>query len=232
MDRFDNVDIKPRLIKDIVYETLKKAIINGKLKPGERLIEARLSKEFDISRSPLREALMKLEFDGLVKRDRKGRVTVSILTEKEAKEIYKIRSVIEAMIIEEVALSWKDDDLKKIERLIMKIQSLIERRDALTEEEIEELNDLNISFHSELLNIYGNGTYQEIFERFQDRVNRYSYKSIKSPNRHIEASKEHIMLFNLVKEREPQKAKKAIIEHINRAKQVLLQQLKSPVSEY
>lgn len=226
MDDFANVEIKPKLIKDIVYETLKKAIINGQLKPGQRLVEAKLSKEFNISRSPLREALMKLKFDGLVTKDRNGRVSVSILTEKEAREIYKIRSLIEAKIIEEVTLNWEGDDLKKLEQLISKIEEIINKGERLTEEEIEDLKDLNISFHIELLKVYGNGTYQEIFERFQDRINRYSYQTIKSPNRYIEASKEHILLFRLIKDREDKKAKRAIIKHINTAKKMLLQQLK------
>ena len=93
---------KNKSMREKVYDTLKQMIIDGVIKPGERIIETEYSNKFQISRTPIREAIRMLELEGLVESQTTGGVIVKTLTREEISEIYKIRIALESLIIEEI----------------------------------------------------------------------------------------------------------------------------------
>ena len=80
-------------LRDIVFETLREAIINHVLKPGERLMEVRLAEEMGVSRTPVREAIRKLELEGLVDIVPRKGVYVAGISLKDVQEVFEVRGV-------------------------------------------------------------------------------------------------------------------------------------------
>lgn len=103
---------KNKSMREKVYDTLKQMIIDGVIKPGERIIETEYSNKFQISRTPIREAIRMLELEGLVESQTTGGVIVKTLTREEISEIYKIRIALESLIIEEIIKKINNQDIK------------------------------------------------------------------------------------------------------------------------
>ncbi|WP_300526466.1 GntR family transcriptional regulator [Aminiphilus sp.] len=95
LDTFDPGSVKP--IRDMIYDRLREAVFNGELKPGDRLVESELGDRMSVSRTPVREALRKLEMEGIVEYlPRKG-VVVKGFSREDIIEIYSIRQALEVM---------------------------------------------------------------------------------------------------------------------------------------
>ena len=101
---------KNKSMREKVYDSLKEMIIDGVIQPGERIIETEYSNKFQISRTPIREAIRMLELEGLVESLSTGGVIVKIFTKEEISEIYKIRIALEGIILEEI--------IKKVKKVI------------------------------------------------------------------------------------------------------------------
>lgn len=218
--------IEPKSIKDILYERIKNAIIKGELKPGERLIEQELSKIFQVSRTPLREAIQKLETEELVTRVNSGGVKVSELSERRLKEIYDVRRAIESMVVKNVALNWDDEDINELGEIVEQIKETISIRENENISMLERLT-LDSSFHNKLCKIYGNQVCIKILDQLQTQINRYSYIAMHHSRRFHEASKEHLELFELVKARKAEEAAVKMIEHISRAEEITINMLRN-----
>ncbi|MDQ0256304.1 DNA-binding GntR family transcriptional regulator [Evansella vedderi] len=131
------------------YEFIKNAIITGKYKPGLRLTEEFLAKEIAVSRTPVREALKRLKFDGLVTSLNRG-LMVREFTKNDVKQIYDLRALLESFAAKEAALSRDEEDLLEMERLINEFESLLEC-DLGNEEITRKIMDNNSRFHDTVI---------------------------------------------------------------------------------
>ncbi len=86
---------KKRLLREHVYGGIKNAIISGEFEPGKRLIEERLAEDMKTSRTPVREAIQKLEKEGLIQRLSRGGFSVKGVSEEEVEEVFGLREVLE-----------------------------------------------------------------------------------------------------------------------------------------
>lgn len=120
---------KNKSMREKVYDTLKQMIIDGVIKPGERIIETEYSNKFQISRTPIREAIRMLELEGLVESQTTGGVIVKTLTREEISEIYKIRIALESLIIEEIIKKINNQDIKKLEKVLKNTKKAFEVKD-------------------------------------------------------------------------------------------------------
>ena len=119
---------KSKSMREKVYDVLKEMIIEGKIAQGERIIETEYSEQFQISRTPIREALRMLELEGLVVSNAKGGVLVKKFTQEEIVEVYKIRIALEGIILEEVIQKATEDDIKIIEKILEDTKVEIENK--------------------------------------------------------------------------------------------------------
>ena len=103
------VENKP--IRDIAYETLKHAIVIGEIPAGSRIVETEYAERMHISRTPLREALRKLEIDGLVEYLPRRGVMVRTFTVDDVEEIYTIRNTLEMLTLPAVVANITDEDV-------------------------------------------------------------------------------------------------------------------------
>jgi DNA-binding GntR family transcriptional regulator len=132
---------RPRDLSDEVYERLRAAILEGLLQPGVRLVETRLSEQFGISRTPLREALQKLEQEGLVSARPAGGVVVVELTKADIREISGIRQVLEGYAARLAASRLTRQELDKLAQIVQKTEKALEQGDRA------EVARLNSEFH-------------------------------------------------------------------------------------
>jgi DNA-binding GntR family transcriptional regulator len=109
---------KKRLLREQVYNGIKDAIINGELEPGRRLIEEKLAEDMNTSRTPVREAIQKLEKEGLIKRLPRGGFVVRGVTEEEVEEVFGIRGVLEGYAGFLATSRIKEEELKTLNQII------------------------------------------------------------------------------------------------------------------
>lgn len=223
---------KRRSTTDIVYETLKYAIIKMDLPPGERLIEQDISEKLQVSRTPLREAIKMLEFEGFVTRNMSGGVKVSELSIGELKDIYEIERVLEAKAIKDVAKNWKKGQLSKLEQIVNEVKNGLDREkrsknDYISEQYLYRYNELNVKFHMEIVRLYGNMLFLHTLRNVEGKHLRYAHISFsKDKERFLKASEEHIGIFDLIKERKAEKAAQKAFSHKERAEKIITANLK------
>ncbi|HKL75980.1 MAG TPA: GntR family transcriptional regulator [Halanaerobiales bacterium] len=225
------INTKKMSTADIVYETLKNAIITMDLAPGERLIEQNLSKQLQVSRTPLREAIKLLEFEGFLTRNVSGGVKVSKLSIKELKDIYEMERLLEKVAVENIAKTWEEGDLDNLEKIVSEIKTGYDREKSnnspIADKYLKEYNEFNVNFHFEILNIYNNSLFINTYKNFEGKHLRYTHISFSNDKeRFLSASKEHIELFELIKNREAEKAVKKSLNHKFNAEEKIISNLK------
>lgn len=112
-----------------VYDKLKIDILNNKLKPGEKLIETDIAEEFDVSRTPIREALKQLEQDGLITYFPQRGSVVSEISIEDALELYEVREYLEGLSIKLICLNVNRKEIKKFEEIILEMEESIGKKD-------------------------------------------------------------------------------------------------------
>lgn len=104
-------------LREVIFDTLREAIIAGELKPGERLMEVKLAEKMGVSRTPVREAIRKLELEGLVEMlPRKG-AHVAELSVKDIMDVLEVRATLDGLATALAAERITDEEIKKLEHV-------------------------------------------------------------------------------------------------------------------
>ena len=198
-------------IGDKIYNLIKQQIITGELQPGERLKEDSLSKQLNVSRTPLREALQRLELEGWVVKYSRGILRVSNITLKEAKELYAIREVLEGLLAREATKHITEEKIEELRTTLEKMESAAQIKDSSL------VVELGNKFHNIL---YEASQYQKCFEMLSgvnEHLQRYRYIGVDAiPTRGMQAVEEHRLILAAVLNRDPELAEKATREHIRK----------------
>ncbi len=175
-----------------IVEHLEAQIINGALRPGERLVEQKLCDQYAVSRSPLREAFRILENQGfLTSRARRG-VTVAATTLKEAVDIYTIRANLESLATC-LAVKRRDPQLiRKLKELHARMERVVERRDVAT------YYRLNAEFHETLIDSCGNERLIQMLTMFAKHTARYRKEVMSMPGKLAASLEKHATLIRSV----------------------------------
>lgn len=200
---------KPIPYYEKLYHTIKKMIFEGKLKPGDRIIETQLAKEFNVSKSPIREAMRILEKEGLVIVDEKSRVMVYQPTMKDVEEIYFCRMALESFAVELVTRIATNDELDEIEKSLQQTEQAI--RDSQANDIIITLNEL---FHSLIIQYTQNRRLQKQLNDLKSLMYFFRILNTQGENRAEIILKQHRGIFECIKKREPEQAAQAMISHL------------------
>ncbi|WP_252502061.1 GntR family transcriptional regulator [Sporosarcina sp. Marseille-Q4943] len=153
--------------KDYAYFELKELIIRGEMSPNDPIIEEKLASNLEISRTPLREALQRLEWEGLVSRRKNGRLEVASISTSELKELFKIRSALEAIIVVHAAKKATEEDIGRLENCVQMISFLSES------ERFDEILQYGKAFHNLLYEMSELETSVRILRQLNDHIDRY-----------------------------------------------------------
>lgn len=197
------------------YELIKQAILTSELAPGEQLVETELAARYDVSRTPVREALVRLQQDGLVVRlDR----TLSVRTRsrEEILDIYDTRIVVEAHAARLAAERRTNNDL-----LLM--NQLAKRMAAEKPKHEDAMADLNREFHRRVWLCTRSETVIDLLERINMHLARYPATTLSFPGRWDEANHEHAELIDALRERDIERAGRIATDHFSRARDIRVQ---------
>jgi DNA-binding GntR family transcriptional regulator len=199
-------------LADRVFEALRVAIHDGRLPAGSRLRQEALAEELGVSRTPLREALLRLERSGLVRSIPRRGWVVAGLTRETIRHLYEARQVIEAHAVARSAQAQTRRSLADLERAYASLVEAAERS-------LLESFQAHREFHRELVRAYDNDVLKEELERLYDRDASLPMFALYSRDREALRSmaREHEELVEAVRSRDPDEAREAVVRHISRS---------------
>jgi DNA-binding GntR family transcriptional regulator len=158
-------EIRGEPLSAIVLRTLREAIVEGRLAPGEPVVEAQLSKQLGISRAPLREALRTLENEGLVVSVPWRGAIVAPLTERGVTELQAFRRLLEFFAAEQV-LQRADADVSSLDHLVAEMERCAEASDLAC------MNEADVRFHTRIVEMSGNALLLDVWRSYVSPIRR------------------------------------------------------------
>lgn len=196
-------------LRDVVFNTLRRAILRGELKPGERLMEIQLANKLGVSRTPIREAIRKLELEGLVLMIPRKGAEVAEITEKNLRDVLEVRCA-----LEELAVQLACDRIDREE--LGKLQAAADHfRDVLDSDDITLIAQADEAFHDVIFTATNNGRLIQLLNNLREQMYRYRLEYIKDADKRQVLMVEHEHILNALKGRNLSEAKLAAREHID-----------------
>lgn len=204
-------------LRENAYELIKRMILKGYFKPGERLIESQLSKKFGISRTPIRESIRKLAAEGLVEITAKGGTKISKLTKNDIDEIYEIRVVLESFAAEKAASIITSKEIESLEKL------LIDSEKALLDKDIKRMAHIDTKIHSLMCKFSKNNRLFQLIDVLCTNITRHRELILETPGAGKEAVAGHREIINALKKGNKEAIRKSVHDHIMRGREMLLE---------
>lgn len=203
-------------LRDVVFNTLRQAIIKGDLKPGERLLEIQLADKLGVSRTPVREAIRKLELEGLVTMVPRRGTTVLGITKKHLKDVLEIRSALEELALE---LACRRVTPEQYEELV-RLEALLEAKQ--DSDNAFELSDIDEKFHEQIYQATNNPRLIQLLANLREQMYRYRLEYMKAKDKRPRLIQEHQQIIKALKNNDSKAGRKAIYDHIvNQANAIL-----------
>lgn len=209
-------------LSHIAYEMLREDIMNLKLDPGSVLYELQLSREMNISRTPIRIALQKLASEGLVeiKTGKKNYFYVARLLISTFREIYQLRNALECLSVELASLNQTPEDIRALHSIIDEQEHLIENNASL-----KCLLDIDRRFHRKIAMASKNSMVAEQIDKMIDLYYRYNYFALSSNNRLKQVINEHRQLLSEIESGNLEAAKNLMNIHLSKSNENILFEL-------
>lgn len=204
-------------LRDVVFNTLREAILCGKLTPGERLMEIKLAEVLGVSRTPVREAIRKLELEGLVVMTPRKGAQVAKITREDLVDVLEVRKVLESLAVELACELITSEDINNLR------MNLEEFKVAIADGDLTQMAKKDESFHDIIYSITGNKRLVQILNNLREQMYRYRLEYIKEESKRHSLITEHIEFINALERRDKIAAKKAVTTHIHNQKQTILE---------
>ena len=175
-------------LRDVVFNTLRRAILKGELKPGERLMEIALAERLGVSRTPIREAMRKLELEGLVVMSPRRGAQVANITEKDLNDVLEVRIALEEMAIEKACQLITEKELEELEKAAKAFEK------AIDEENVVKLAETDEIFHDIIYNAAGNARLNQVLNNLREQIYRYRVEYLKDEATRNDLIQEHKMI--------------------------------------
>lgn len=210
---------KTKSIREQVYENLKEMIISGEIKAGTKIIELEYAKKFEVSRTPIREALRMLELEGLVDNSEKGGVTVKFVSKEDIRQVYEIRIVLENLILEEI-MNKEKINFKKIEKNFEKTRKAMDENKSR-----DEIIKLFSEFNKELYEISGLYHVAKLITNINQYIKKFRILCLTDEIRLEEAYQEHLQIVEAIKNKDKKRAFEINKEHLQKSRDVVFKNL-------
>lgn len=208
-------------LRDVVFETLRDAIITQVLKPGERLMEIQLADEMGVSRTPVREAIRKLELEGLVVMVPRKGAYVAGVSMKDIHEVYEVRSALEMLAVTLAAERITEEELDALERQVLR-ESEEEKAD---DGDLDSIIYIDSSFHDIIYQAAHNQRLVQFINILQEQLQRFRAASLSKPGGSKTALEEHKKIVEALSERNGDLASKLARDHIENAENAMISQM-------
>lgn len=196
-------------LRDVVFNTLRQAILKGELAPGERLMEIQLAERLGVSRTPIREAIRKLELEGLVLMIPRKGAEVAKISEKSLRDVLEVRRSLEELAIELACQRMTDEETEELEEKQEEFRSAVTKGDAM------EIAETDEAYHDIIYKGTNNDRLVQILNNLREQMYRYRLEYIKDEDKRQVLLLEHDNILRAVKQRKVDEAKTAMREHID-----------------
>jgi len=212
-----HLNVHRETLVDKIVDILESQILTGKLEPGTKLSEARVAKEFNVSRAPAREALLRLEDVNLLRKNHMGRAVAEFSIE-EFREIYEIKNIIEAYAAMRAAEDATERDLNKLKSILNEMDN------NLRPPNYKKLIKLNNEFHNHIVHCSNN---RKMIELYDLRVKQVRWTSVNYKIRPQLSVKEHQDIYDALVEKDGNRVRALMERHTMGSMERIISEMKS-----
>ena len=217
-----NLDLQNhRPLREILYEELKRQILVGEIAPGTRMMEVELAEDMGVSRTPVREAIRKLEKEGLVTIEPRRGAYASDISIKDMVDVLEVRQMLEGM-----AASMAAQKVTEEEKLDF-VEANSAYKNAVKKGNIEEIIRYDELFHQLIVSYSGNKTLNQLLSQVQELALRFRYIYYDDFSRYENMPVEHEEIEEAIISGDTQKAKVVAEEHVERLKKFVIDEGKN-----
>ncbi len=206
-------------LRDVVFNTLRQAILTGELKPGERLMEIHLANKLGVSRTPIREAIRKLELEGLVTMIPRRGAEVAQITGKSLQDVLEVRRSLDALCAELACERISDEEVLELEAACQAFKEATKTKDTRT------IAAADVALHDIIVKATGNGRLVQLVNNLAEQMYRYRFEYIKDFSMHGALIEEHRIIFEAIRNKDKITAAQAAIKHIDNQMEAIARQL-------
>lgn len=207
-------------LRDVVFKTLRQAILTGELKPGERLMEIHLANKLGVSRTPIREAIRQLELEGLVIMVPRKGAQVASITEKSMRDVLEVRLALEKLAVELACSRISDEYKGKLEETLVEFEKATETGDASA------IAKADVAFHDAIFVATGNMRLGQMVNNLAEQMYRYRFEYIKDESGHKRLKDEHRRIYSAIIEGDVSRAMEEISVHIKNQEESIIKQIR------
>ncbi len=206
-------------LRDVVFNTLRQAILTGELKPGERLMEIHLANKLGVSRTPIREAIRKLELEGLVTMIPRRGAEVAQITGKSLQDVLEVRRSLDALCAELACERISDEELAALEVACKNFEEATRTKDTRV------IAAADVALHDIIIKATNNARLVQLVNNLAEQMYRYRFEYIKDYSMHNRLVEEHRVIFEAIKSKDKVTAAAAAVTHIDNQMESIARQL-------
>ena len=207
-------------LRDVVFKTLRQGILTGELKPGERLMEIHLANKLGVSRTPIREAIRKLELEGLVTMIPRRGAEVAQITEKSMKDVLEVRKVLDNLSVELACERITEEEKEQLKHACMDFEEAVQTGD------FAKIAKTDVAFHDIIVAATRNIRLSQMVNNLAEQMYRYRFEYIKDSSQHARLVQEQEEICQGIIEGNKEKSLAAIEAHIDNQEIAVLKQIR------
>jgi len=211
-------------LRDVVFNTLRQAILTGELKPGERLMEIHLADQLGVSRTPIREAIRKLELEGLVTMIPRRGAEVAQITEKSMNDVLEVRRAVDALCVELACERITEEELQRLSEACDAFAE--EARKSEKEKDVKILAQKDVALHDIIVQATGNQRLIQLVNNLSEQMYRYRFEYLKDFSQHEKLVEEHRIIYENIVKKNRETACEAARLHIDNQKKAIIRQIR------
>ena len=208
-------------LRDVVFNTLREAILKGELKPGERLMELQLAAKLGVSRTPIREAIRMLEQEGLaVTIPRKG-AEVARMTEKDMEDVLQIRDALDELAASIACEQISEEELAELRHTMHEFEESTKTGD------VKRIAEADVRFHDIIYHATRNVKLENMLNNLREQMYRYRLEYVKDEANYKRLIAEHRVIYEAIRDRDRQTGAEAIKNHIDNQEKAVIRMITS-----
>lgn len=202
-------------LRDVVFQTLREAILRGDLKPGERLMELQLASKLGVSRTPIREAIRMLRQEGLAITIPRRGAEVAGMTEKDMEDVLRIREALECLAVQLACEKITEEQIGLLEENMASFQEAIKSKN------VKMIADFDIKFHDIICAASENTRLVTLLNNLREQIYRYRVEYLKDEQYYPNLIEEHEQIIEGLKSRDKEYVEEMIKKHVDNQADVM-----------
>lgn len=207
-------------LREVIFNTLREAIIVGELKPGQRLMEVQLAEKMGVSRTPVREAIRKLELEGLVDMVPRKGAHVADLSVKDIMDVLEVRAALDGLATSLSARCITDEELKELKYVHTQFTNYVDK------ENLQGTVKKDVEFHDIIYRSSRNDKLIQITSNLREQVQRFRVIYLKDYSSPREIVKEHAEIIEALQKRDADAARDIAQKHIKTQEETIIKAVK------